>query len=258
MVEEPHNREHDEFFEDDEDIDPELLDLAAPRRSGSILRPILFIVVIWFGVSIIGDWKTQLEYFFSSSDPVEIGSVTEFAAERAQDPNWQPDIPHNRYVSVEGVPSRRATSKRYDFFKLVGGQVYVEVPREDADKDPLEREFDKEEGDIDRTYFEGAGRALHLSEVPEQYTGLRKYYFQRYNTYFCGMQLPEKLDRAAKAAAAEADPDAEKQCVDAYLIETQVEPSDHWWYLALAGLIGVFILLNIWWLFRWIRDFIRT
>ncbi|QDG51113.1 hypothetical protein FIV42_10315 [Persicimonas caeni] len=254
MVEESHNtKEHDEQYDsaefDDEELDEELLDLASSRRQGSLLRPILFIVVIWFGVSVISDWQTQLAYFFSSSEPVEIGSVTDFPAKRAQDPNWEPEIPHNRYVSIEGVPSKRAQSKRYKFFKLVGDHVYIEVPRDIEDKTELELEFQNEKGEIDRTYFEGAGRALHLSKIPGQYQGLRSYYYQRYNTNFCGMQLPEKERRAAEATGDE--------CVDAYLVETQVKPSDHWWYLVLSGLIGLFILLNVWWLFRWIRDFVR-
>lgn len=248
MVEEHQNEEHDDQFDDD--VDEELLDLASSNRQGSLLRPILFLVVIWFGVSIIGDWQSQLSYFFSSSDPVEIGNVTEFAAKRAQDPNWQPPIPHNRYVSVEGVPSKRARSNRYRFFKLVGGQVYVEVPHEDGDKSALEQEFGDKSGEIDRTYFEGAGRALHLSQLSERYQGLRSYYYQRYGTLFCGMQLPEKQQRAADAA--------NQECVEAYLVETEVEPFDHWWYVMLTALIGIFILLNVWWLYRWIRDFVRS
>lgn len=256
MVEEhPNSEGHEEY---DEEIDPELLGLASSRQRGSILRPVLFLVVIWFGVSIIADWQTQLSYFFSSSEPVEIGSVTEFATKRAQDPDWQPDIPHNRYVSLEGVPSRRAQSKRYNFFKLVGGPVYIEAKREDADKNELERKLDDDKkGEVDRTYFDGAGRALRLAELPDKYSGLRRYYYQRYNTRFCGMELPKKQQRALEAAAKEQG-EAKDNCVDAYIIEADVEPMDHWWYLALSGLIGVFILLNIWWLIRWVRDFLRT
>ena len=107
----------------EEEIDPELLELAEPKRRKSILRPILFAAVIWFGISIIGDWQTELEYFVSSSEPVNVGAVQGFPDERADDPNWTPDIPHNRYVSVEGIPSRRAESDRYRFFKLIGGDV---------------------------------------------------------------------------------------------------------------------------------------
>ncbi len=249
MVEEFHNTDDSEEF--DEEIDPELLGLASSRRRGSILRPVLFAVVIWFGISIISDWHSELAYFFSSTDPVEIGSVTEFASKRAQDPTWKPTIPHNRYVSVNGVPSRRSQSKRYRFFKLVGGQVYVEVPRKDADKTELERKSKSaKQGEIDRTYFEGAGRALRLSDVPKKYDGLRKYYFTRYDTRFCGMKLSKKLERAADAAG--------NKCVDAYLIEGGVAPHDHWWYVALAALIGMFVVLNIWWLIRWVRDFTRS
>jgi hypothetical protein len=252
MVEEHQNKEHDEQFDEDvdEDIDDELLNLASSNRQGSLLRPILFLVVIWFGASIIGDWQSQLYYFFSSSDPVDIGTVEDYPAKRAQDADWQPAIPHNRYVQVEGVPSKRAQSKRYKFFKLVGDQVYIEVPHEDGEQSTLEQEFGDKTGEIDRTYFEGAGRALHLSEMTQRYQGLRSYYNQRYGTPFCGMPLPEKQQRAAEAN--------DQECVEAYLVEIDVEPLDHWWYVMLTGLIGLFILLNIWWLIRWIRDFVRS
>lgn len=253
--------EDDEPRQEEEPVDEELIELATEKRRGSILRPILFITVIWFGASIIGDWQTELEYFFSSSDPVEVGSVTDFAAERAKDEeNWEPPIPHNRYVSLEGVPSRRAQSESYKFFKLVGDHVYVEVSREDDGKSELEREFDNEKGDTDRTYFEGAGRAVDLSKTQERYRGLREYYFERYRTVFCDTEIAEQQAEEARKAATQGDEDevAEPACVNGYLIEADVSPSSHWWYLALSVLIGVFILLNVWWLVRWIRDFFRA
>ncbi|MFP4601164.1 MAG: hypothetical protein ACOC9W_06115 [Persicimonas sp.] len=257
MVEESNNNEQPEEFDADdfdEEVDLELLELAENRRQGSILQPILFLAVIWFGVSIIGDWQTQLDYFFSSSEPVELGRVDEFAVERAKDEQWEPDIPHNRYVSLKGVPSRRAQSKRSKFFKLVGDQVYVQVPKEDDDgKSDLEREFSDEKGEVDRTYFEGAGRALHLSKTTGRYQGLRQYYYERYSTRLCGTDLPELPEQSAEQAEG-----GEPECIEGYLIEGGVTPMNHWWYLALSGLIGVFVFLNIWWLIRWVRNFVRN
>lgn len=235
---------YEEHF-DREEVDPELMELAGNTRRGSVLRPILFVAVIVLGISIISDWRESLAYFFSPSEPVHIGTVTDFPAKRAEDPSWQPDIPHNRYVKVEGVPSRRSESKRYRFFKLVGGHVYVEWPR--PEQDPLEAEFgEKEKGDIDRTFFEGAGRAVHFSKMSERYQRFRAYYSERYGTNFCGVADGAKIEAA------------DGECVEAYLIQGGVEPSDHWWHVLMAGVMGVFVVLNVWWLFKWLRDFFRA
>lgn len=265
MVEESNEREQrDEAHqppEDGDQVDPDLLELASEKRRGSILRPVLFVTVIWFGASIIGDWQSELEYFFSSSEPADVGSVTDFASERAQKgEDWESPLTHNRYSALEGVPSRRAQSDSYRFFKLVGGHVYVEVSREDADKSELEREFDDKKGEVDRTYFEGAGRAVNLSKTAERYRGLREYYYERYGTVFCDTEIAEEHREKIQKRAAQGDEESaeEPECVEGYLIEADVEPADHWWYVALAGLIGVFMLLNVWWLIRWIRDFFRA
>jgi hypothetical protein len=214
------------------------------------LRLLLSLAVIWFGISLINDWRTPLSYFFSSSEPVEVGKVIEFATRRAQNPDFEPDIPNNRYVSLRGVPTRRAQSERFKFFKLVGSQVYVEAPRDDAELSELERQLDDDEAEIDRTYFDGAGRALKLSEMPARYEGLRTYYYTNYHTRFCGMDLNAKQQRIAEASG--------RECVDAYIIQAGVTPMDHWWYVAIAGVIGIFVLLNIWWTIRWVRDFVRS
>lgn len=253
MVQESPNTQSDSELDEefDEEIDPELLGLASSGRRGSILRLLLFLVVIWFGASLINDWKVPLSYFFSSSEPVEIGNVLEFATKRAKDPEFKPDIPNNRYVSLSGVPSRRAQGERFMFFKLAGGDVYVEVPRDDADLSEFEREVQNNKGgDIDRHFFEGSGRALRLSDIPERYTGLRSYYFGNYYTYFCGMQLSEKQQRIIDESG--------EECVDAYIVEVGTTPMSHWWYLLIAGVIGIFIVLNIWWTIRWVRDFSRS
>lgn len=233
----------------DEDIDPELLELAEPKRRKSILRPILFAAVIWFGISIMMDWRVELEYLMSPSEPVEIGAVQDFPEELSQDPDWEPDIPHNRYVAVEGIPSRRAASERYRFFKLIGGDVYVEVEKE-GEEDPYESLKDKAPDPTrnDRSYFQGEGRALRLTDVSDRYNGVRKFYLKKYKIRLCGGS--EQFQEVASKVV----PD----CTSGYLIQGGRSPADFWWYAALAGLIGIFVLLNVYWLGRWIYDFFRN
>lgn len=273
---------------DERAVDPELMALAE-ERNDSILKPILMIAVIILGFWIMDDWREELFYFFSPSEPVEIGSVTEFASEVLRDPSFEPPIEHNRYVKLSGIPTQRSQSERYLFFKLVGGDVYVESQREDADKDPLERELEGEpKGDIDRTYFNGTGRALKFSEMPARYNGVRRYYQTRYGTIFCeqldetsrqeilqrkrdaivqqwieeyeAMSPKEQESSAMSPRPSETEVDRilslDPVCVDAFLIQEGVEPSDHVWYLVLTLFFVAFMLFNLVLLIRWIRRFL--
>lgn len=271
--------------------DPELVALAGAGRRPSILRPILMIAVIALGGWIISDWRAELEFFFSDSEPVELPSATQFAIERAEDPDWQPPIPHNRYVQIEGIPTQRSQSARYRFFGLVGAPIFVEQERDDYIEDPIERELEGDaKGDVDRTMYSGAGRALKFSEIPERYGGLRHYYATRYNIVFCE-SLDERAyreleqtkrdaiiqqwrghykdsspeDREAKGLTKEPTEEqietimaADPVCVEAWLIQDGVQPSDHWWYVAAAAMFGLFMLFNLVLLVRWVRDFARS
>jgi hypothetical protein len=273
-----------------DELDPELVELAERRSQGSILRPILMIVVLVMGTSIISDWRNELAYFFSPSEPVAIGSVTEFPAQIARDPQWRPPLVDNRYVSMSGVPTRRSMGRKHQYFRLVGGEIYVEVPRDDYIANPLERELaGQPKGDTDRTYFEGQGRLIAFSSMSHRYGGLRSYYNERYNVHFCDDLSEARLDEMARLRretirqnlileyesasdeertrlGLEATPSAETierffnsepLCVHAYLLQTGTRPIDHWWYVAVSALIALFMAYNVVNLFRWIRGWFR-
>lgn len=271
-----------------DEVDPELVEMAQERARGSVLKPLIYASVIVLGVWIVGDWTTELQYFFSDSDPVEVGTVTEFAEKRKNNPDWTPDLPHNRYVSLEGIPSRRAESRRHRYFKLVGAHVYVEEPVENAEQ-PLESGTTGQPdlSEVDRTYFEGAGRLISFARMPDRYQGVRKYFRNKYGTRFCEQLEPadrERLRRRRRAKIVEswkkeyqnASPEERKEkgltpkptdeqieeilesrdiCVDAHLLRAGVAPGDHWWYVALAGVFGIFMLVNLYWLVRWFQAF---
>lgn len=274
----------DELGWDVDELDPELVELAERRSQGSILRPILMLAVIVFGASILSDWRVELEYFFSSSEPIEIGSVTEFPFQASRDPDWRPPLEDNRFVSMSGIPTRRSMGSKHQYFRLVGGEIYVEVPRTDYIANPIERELaGSQRGEADRTYFEGQGRLIAFSSMSHRYGGLRSYYNQRYNVHFCDDLSSTQLDEMARqrrdairqglmleyeSATAEeraalnlrAQPtdddiqqifDSEPLCVHAYLLQTDTRPMDHWWYVAVAALIGFFMLFNIVNLAKW-------
>ncbi|MBA2664672.1 MAG: hypothetical protein H0U74_20465 [Bradymonadaceae bacterium] len=281
-------RENDVF--DEEDFDPELMELAEERSRGSLLRPILMIAVILFGASIINDWRDNIAYFFASSEPVNMGNVTEYPLRMSEEPGWVAPLVHNRYVTMSGVPTRRSQSERYNYFKLVGGEIYVEAARDDYIKNALERELaTKKVGDVDRTFFSGSGRLIAFSQISDRYGGLRRYYSQRYNTQFCEQyderslaelarrrretilanwaleyeqaspELREQKGLRPEPSAAELEEvfNSEPLCVNAYLVQVGTQPRDHWWHVTLAALIGFFVVFNTVMLARWIIHFFK-
>lgn len=265
--------------------DPELIALVGTGARPSILRPILMIAVIVLGGWIISDWRTELEYFFSDSTPIELGDAIEFASTDA------PDLPHNRFVSIHGIPTQRSQSARYRFFRLVGAPIFVEEHRDDYIEDPLQRELQGDvKGDVDRTIFTGSGRLLKFSEMPERYGGLRQYYHRRYNITFCEQLTPQayqQLEGRMRDAIVSQwrtdyneatpeertrrkltkDPTSEQVdelmaddpvCIEAWLLQDQSPPSGHLWYFVATLLFLGFMLFNVVMLVRWVIAFARS
>ena len=273
-----------------DEVDPELVALG-DARGDSVLRPLLMIAVLVLGGYIISDWREELAYLFSPSEPINLGAVTDFPSKVEADPSWTPDIPHNRLVRVEGIPSRRAISKSQKFFKLVGGEIYIEVRRDESKTDPkaappaptLAEGFAAKP--VDRTYFTGVGRAMAFDAMPQRYQRLRDFYRRTYDVDFCvdlSANERAKIERKrretivqtwakryedAKPAEREAQKltpspsDAqinailrsEPVCVNAFLVQEGVEPKDHWWYLALTLLFGGFMITDLVLLARWFK-----
>ncbi|MFB6262313.1 MAG: hypothetical protein ABEL76_01625 [Bradymonadaceae bacterium] len=270
---------------DQGEIDPELMELAEEGTRPSLLKPILYLGVIAVGIWFLSDWTPEIRYAFTSYDPVALGKATSLSGETSE------ELPHNRYVSIEGIPSRRAESDRYRFFKLIGADIYVAAPQDGRPSELSAGGSGDEETRswhqraTDRTYFDGRGRLMDLSRIPERYRGLRSYYREHYGTRFCGVLDAEQrreIRRRQKAAILDrwkqryrkASPEKRRQknlsrrpsdeklkkllaeksvCQHAYLLRAGVSPGDHWWYLAIAGLLVGFMLMNAWWIVRWGR-----
>lgn len=266
--------------------DPELIALAGAGNS-SILRPILMLAVIVLGAWIISDWRTELEYFASSSEPVALGNATEFALRE----DAIASLPHNRYVSITGIPTQRSQAERYRFFRLVGAPIFVEEKRDDIIEDPLERELQGDvKGEVDRTMYEGSGRLLKFSEMSARYGGLRYYYESNYQLRFCESLTPQQIEelrnqkrdgyvagliaeyeaatpevRIAKKLSNPPNADLVEQlldddpvCHDMWLLQTDVKPSNHIWYVVVSLLFLAFMTFNAVMIVRWVRDFFRA
>ena len=272
------------------ELDPELMALAGGGPRPSILRPILMIAVIVLAGWIVGDWRGELEYYFSDKAPIELGDALEYAS-GADGGRKVSELPQNRYVKMSGIPTQRSQSDRYRFFRLVGAPVFVEQPRDDIIEDPLERELEGDvKGDVDRTLFTGQGRLTSFASMPERYGGLRHYYRTRYNIIFCETLAPSAHAEIArrkrdaviaqlKAEYAEATPEQRERqkltpepdpavvealladdpvCIDAYLLQDGEPPENQIWYLVMSIICGFFMLFNTVMLVRWFRDFFRA
>lgn len=286
-------RRQEAAFFDPSQIDPELMELARERSRGSLLRPILMIAVIFFGLSLLNDWRDQLEYFFTSSTPVELGNITDYPVQMTENPAWKAPLIHNRYVTLSGVPTRRSQSEKYNYFKLVGAEVYVEAPREDIPKSAIERVMTEEQprklSDTDRSFYSGTGRLVALSKTTDRYGGLRNYYTTRYDTRFCEQYDERDMAEIARSRRESillnwaleyerATPEQRTQrglhreptteemdeifnseplCVNAYLFQEGTAPKNHWWNVALALLIAGFVVFNAVNLVRWMIRFVK-
>ena len=268
--------------------DPELMALAGTGRRPSILRPILMIAVIVLGGWIISDWRAELEFFLSDDEPIQLGDAMDFAIEPV---DLREKLPHNRLVQIRGIPTQRSQSTRYRFFRLVGSPIFVEEERDDYIEDPIQRELEGDDkGAIDRAPYEGQGRLLKFSEMPQRYGGLRHYYRTRYNIRFCEELSPSQyreIERRKRDAIVaqwrgeykDATPEERKRrkltlepteqqvddlmaddpvCLEAWLLQDGVTPRDHWWYLLAALVFAGFMVFNVFMLVKWVRDFARA
>lgn len=273
---------------DGEEVDPELVALAQERSRGSPLRPVLFAAVIVLGVWILADFWPDLTYFFSTAEARDLGAVhKEHAREAQSHPKRAVDLPHNRYVELQGIPKRRSQSEQYQFFRLVGAPIFVQTPREEQPETLAERVGDEGQGTADREYFAGEGRLIALWKMPERFQSIKNYYRKHYGTRFCGNLSEEQrasIRERQRTAYVEStrqeyenasEKERERQdlrpepteeelenileanpvCVKGYLLLDANSPGSSWRILALAGLFVIFIFLNIYWLIRWFQNF---
>lgn len=287
----------EDFFQKwrEQELDPELVALAESRAQGSVLRPILMVAAIAFGATILSDWKEEVAYFFHDRTPVALGNATEdFPSRVSAEPGWQPPLVHNSFVALQGIPSRRSQSEKTRYFKLVGAEIYVEEPREDAGDTTLERELKRDNSRqdparADRTVFSGQGRLIAFAHLPPRYQGIRDYYKSRYNTRFCEEYTPRELQalerrredtvranwkNAWEAASPEQrleqkiSPEPTDQelaevlgteplCAQAWLLQAGTTPNRHWWHLAVSALIALSMLVNTALIARWLARLLR-
>lgn len=280
---------------EDPEFDEELMDLVRERQRGSVLRPIMMVLVIVVIGSVIADWKDELTYFFHPSEPVAMGDISEFPI-HALDPQWEPPVTHNTYVSLQGLPTRISRGGEYEFFRLIGGEFYVqrklspeEVERSQEERLPTRAELMGMAPGGDREVYNGRGRLVAFEEAPQRFGGLKRHYQERYNTLFCEDYTErqraelrrQKMEQVAdnwalrfeNADQEERDRrnltpqptqeelddllDRNPVCVHAFMIYDDQAPRDFWWYLVFSALLGLLMLYNVVKLYRWFANWLK-
>lgn len=274
----PHNDddafEDEAFFEDG--VDPELERLPAHINW---FRPVLMLCVIASAVWVMAKFQVELEYFFSSSEAVDAGDLTELASAASGGtpaPDAKPDIPHNRLVRVSGLPTRVSIScdPAVRYFKLVGAPVYVELPMDDALSSIACRAKRKERTPkiTEVPYYDGQGRALDFDKMGPRYSGLKQFYARAYKEPFCSdmtvaqrearaQEMRQVLREQYKEEHGDYPPDAELErllaketlCAKAFLIQTDKPPKTYWPYLAIFIVLSLIALWNVYLLIQWSR-----
>ena len=282
------------FQHDDDELDPDLLELHREQKRGSVLRPILMILIIVLVASVIGDWTDEVRYFFHPNEPIALGDVADFPVLRAEDPSWSPPIQHNTYVSVEGMPMRISRGGEYEFFRLIGGEFYVQRAITDEDYDPnrslpTRQQLLGTSASGDRVRYQGSGRLVSFAAAPDRFRSLKNHHFERYGTRFCEdysqrqidelLRQREELLRAnwalryqsaspdeiqAQNLTPEPSPDEVDSllhrnpvCVNAYLIQDGQSPRTFWRYLVFCGVLALLMIFNAVKLVLWFRDWFR-
>ena len=278
-----------------DEFDEELFELTKTRERGSVLRPILMITVISLVIWVIYDWQDELAYFFSSSEPVELENVADFSLRKAEEPDWDPPVGHNQYVSLSGVPMRISSSEKYEIFRLMGAEIYVqreigeERMRED-DKPPSHLAGGVLPVDEYRQPYSGSGRMISFAAAPQQVAGVKSFFGEHYGTRFCEdysqariedmerrelQQFRVRWERRYQEADEEQrqqrgltpEPDSAQEerylaenpvCVDAYLVRDGQRPRDQWWHLVFSAFLAIFALFNAYKLVEWFRRWLRA
>ena len=262
------------------DVDPELAELTP---SIHYHRPIIMIAVMAFAIYLLQRYTEEVAFFLAPAEPHVVGEVTDFPLRAAEHPDWNLDIPHNRYVQVAGIPSRTSLSCKSRpptrYFKLVGAHVYIEQPIEDLDAFECEQKTQRRtQYEIEDTaFFEGRGRAISMQQAGERYRAFRAFYEKTYGEPFCASLTPtareqrlsllrQVLRNKLKAQAGSDPTDAEVEaalshetiCHDAWLIQMDKAPRQLGSWMLPPVVLALIVLWDIVALLLWIRRTARV
>lgn len=170
------------------------------------VNALLMLGVLGFVPWYIYGARQDIEYFFSSSDPVDLGQVDGFAMGIDDE---APVYPDNRYVRVRGIPIRQVgigmrdnpisgTVKKH-VYQLMGSPVYVEENAEESQyADFMSKMTSTFQPDtiVDPIDIVGRMRRFDTADA-KKYVPIRNYYSEKYGTVFCENMSPSERKRKA-------------------------------------------------------------
>ena len=255
----------------DDWVDPELEKLKP--RNPIFAQPLVLIVVTLLAGWLATQYVSELQYFLSPSEPLDLGRAEEIRL----DERWMQDgrltLPSNRYVEIEGLIEGRSGAREKVFYKLIGAHIFVEAENVD-DRPRILRNVpqmpDRSTQSL-QDMHSGGGRLMAMDALPSRYHTVVTYYSNFSRTWFCGFEPSAELqayhnnlrgrvelefmDENGRRPTDEELAEAighRTDCQNAYLLLADTTPRTYWYYpalyLALLGIVGggVFFLVKTW------------
>ncbi len=182
------------------------------RKEKKNKRPSMFGMLLMVGVVCFVPWYTwsqreDLEYFFSSSEPIDLGSAQEYRITDNGQVGKSQEFPDNRYVTVHGIPIRQIAIKSKDdvlsrsteklVYQLLGSGLYIQEEKENS-------RFASFMSNTSATLtinqnaqeISVSGRLRRFdTEEAVKYAPIRDYYSKSYGTFFCESLSPAERKR---------------------------------------------------------------
>jgi hypothetical protein len=196
-----------------DELDPELCALPAPPKARRIVAMSVMALTVAASLTLLATLVEDIRYFFAPSIADELGEVTQVEAAA---------LTPNSFVRVQGTPMasgmvhyHRMFSGSYAVFPLAGQRaIFVQVPLDGADAG---RHLAR------REY---AGRLVTFGQLGGRFREVRQYLDGR-------MEMPVSSET--------------------FLLLADESPRAYGWSLPLAGMCVLFVLVNMWLMWRWFR-----
>ena len=196
-------------------LDDELLALPAPPRADRLATLSVMALVVAGALALLGMLRADIGYFFSSSEPVDLGVATELRPGALRS---------NEFVRVRGMPmasgavtyERMLGSSEYMVFPLAGQRnLYVQVP------------VDGMGGEIESmARGEFSGRLVRFNELGSRFSAVRGYLGSRLGMPVTG---------------------------ESYLLLSGEPPGAYFWAMGVALMCLLFLLVDVFLILRWFR-----
>lgn len=197
-----------------DEIDPELVALAAPPRGRRIVAMTLMAGVVVASAALLLSLRADIAYFFASPEAADVGEALRV------DPAA---LTPNTFVRVRGTPMAAATvrygrvlsSTTYAVFPLAGQRtIFVQLAADDAAQSRA----------LARGEF--SGRLVTFGQLGGRFSAVKEY-------------LREKMGEPVSS--------------ESFLLLADESPGSYGWSLGLGALALLFIVVNVALLLRWFR-----